>query len=368
MEHAGGAVRVMTVHGAKGLEAPIVIVPDTTQIPQQEQRAGLLYTDDCVFFSVQKAIEVAAIAAAKTALHDREMEEYRRLLYVALTRARDWLILAGYEMKKPPVHPESWYPMLENAAGEMGATPDEDGVFALGDDVGTGASDGRAAEAAEALPAFLRAPAPKEPVIPRILRPSDAAGEEEPALISPLTDNGKRFRRGLLMHALLAALPNAPEHTRPQAAENYLAREGVAPDDAAEIAAEALAILAHPDFAALFAEGSRAEVPIVAAMPELGVGIRVSGQIDRLAVTADSVLIADYKTNRPPPKTPEDTPTLYRAQMALYRAALQKIYPKKRVSCALVWTDGARLMPLSDAMLDAELVKITQRLVGFPAT
>ena len=368
MEHAGGAVRVMTIHGAKGLEAPIVVVPDTTQVPVNEQRAPLLYTKDCVFFAVRKELEVPAVATAKDDAHDREMEEYRRLLYVALTRARDWLIVAGYEMKQPDVHPQSWYPMLKAAAEAMGATGDADtGALVLGNAVVTGAAATTAKAEVKPPPEFLRTPAPKEPPAWRILRPFDAAGEEEPALLSPLANNGARFRRGILVHALLAALPNAPPHTRAQAAENYLAREGVAPTEAVEIAQEALAIFAHPDFAPLFADGSRAEVPIVADLPELGAGIRVSGQIDRLAVTADSVLVADFKTNRPPPKTAEQTPTLYRAQMALYRAALKKIYPAKRIDCALIWTDGARLMPLPAAMLDAEIVKITQRLVDNPA-
>ena len=116
-------------------------------------------------------------------------------------------------------------------------------------------------------------------------------------------------------------------------------------------------MLDHPTFAPLFAEGSRAEVAITALLPELG-NVRVNGQIDRLAVTDDAVLIADFKTNRPPPSHVEDTPRLYRTQMALYRAALQKIYPGKRIDCALVWTDGALLMPLPPALLEAEIARI----------
>ena len=96
---------------------------------------------------------------------------------------------------------------------------------------------------------------------------------------------------------------------------------------------------------------------VTAQLPELG-NVRISGQIDRLAVTPETVLIADFKTNRPPPESAEETPRLYRTQMALYRAALQKIYPSKRVDCALVWTDGARLMPLSGALLDVEIDRI----------
>jgi len=297
----------------------------------------------------------------------RELEEYRRLLYVALTRARDWLIVAGYEMKRFPVHPQSWYQAMDNAMNAMGVKPDADGVRVLGDAVVTATPDAPAISMDSEAPAFLFAPAPSEAPA-RILRPSDAAGEDEPPLVSPLADNTARFRRGLLVHALLAALPNVRPEARETAALRYLAREGIGGSDAQEILRETLAVLADPQFGPAFAEGSRAEVPVVAELPELGA--RTSGQIDRLAITADSVLIIDYKTNRPPPKEVTDVPAIYRTQMALYRAALQRIYPGKRVSCALIWTVGPRLMPLPDDLLEGELTKIRDRLVrrGTPQT
>jgi ATP-dependent helicase/nuclease subunit A len=189
------------------------------------------------------------------------------------------------------------------------------------------------------------------------LRPSDAAGLEETPLLSPLRDCGKRFQRGLWVHALLARLPEIAPVKRAGAALAYLRRQEVNTEDAEALVAETLAILNHPVFAPLFAAGSRAEVAVAAELPELG-NVRISGQIDRLAVTADAVLIVDFKTNRPPPVDVEQTPRLYRAQMALYRAALQKIYPGKRIACALVWTDGARLMALPEALLDAEIARI----------
>jgi ATP-dependent helicase/nuclease subunit A len=122
-----------------------------------------------------------------------------------------------------------------------------------------------------------------------------------------------------------------------------------------------MAIIENPIFAPLFAAGSRSEIGVTALLPELGEGTRIGGQIDRLAVTEHEVLIADFKTNRPPPQTVEQVPTLYRAQLALYREALRKIYPEKRVRCALVWTDGARLMEIPDVLLDAEIRRITER-------
>jgi len=192
------------------------------------------------------------------------------------------------------------------------------------------------------------------------LQPSDAAGSAELPTTSPVRDDGARFRRGILIHALLARLPDVAAELREGTALAYLARQGLNTDDAKALFDEASAILSHADFAPLFAAGSRAEIGVVASLPELG-GARVNGQIDRLAVTEDAVLIADFKTNRPPPATAEETPALYLVQMALYRAALSRIYPGKHIDCALIWTDGARLMPLPAELLNAEMAKIAVR-------
>jgi ATP-dependent helicase/nuclease subunit A len=348
----------MTVHGAKGLEADIVILPDTAQVPDHERRGPLLYTEDCVFFGVPKPMETPPVTAAKTAANLREMREYRRLLYVAATRAREFLIVCGYESNRR-VHGASWYTHLEDAARRIGREEETGGekLIAIGAAfTGRAAPAVRAAPALAALPAlFSRPPAP-EPAS-RILRPSEAAGLEEPALLSPLGDQGKRFKRGLFVHALLARLPDIAPGQRESVALTYLRRQGLSPEEATLLVAETLAILDHPVFAPLFAQNSRAEVAVTAELPELG-HVRISGQIDRLAVMDDAVLIADFKTNRPPPETVENTPRLYCTQMALYRVALQKIYPGKRIDCALIWTDGARLMRLPPALLDAEIARI----------
>lgn len=164
------------------------------------------------------------------------------------------------------------------------------------------------------------------------------------------------------MHALLAKLPEIAPGKRRAIALRYLAAHDVPSEDAAGLVDETLAVLDEPAFAAAFAPGGRVEVAIVAELPELGPGARISGRIDRLAVTADEVLAIDFKTNRPPPTRPEDVPALYRAQMALYRAALAKVFPGRRIACALVWTEGPKLMPLNSALLDAETARIRQRL------
>jgi ATP-dependent helicase/nuclease subunit A len=367
MEQGSGAVRVMTVHGAKGLEANIVIVPDTAQIPDHERRAGILYTDDCLFFGMPKTYETPAIVRAKAAAQLRELHEYRRLLYVALTRARDWLILCGYETKQG-VNESAWYPYLLAAGRRIGKeerNSDGESVFVLGAQVATKRSARKQhieGEEQKPLPRFLSVPPSESPIERQIVRPSDAIGADEPVPMSPLTDiSTHRFRRGLLIHALLAMLPNVPRAERIAAGRLYLSSRGVAEKEREKLLDEVNHVLDDPEFSSLFDGNSRGEVTITAELPELGRGVRASGQIDRLALNGDEIMIADFKTNRPPPESVEKTPAIYRAQMALYRAALSKIYPGRRITCALVWTDGARAMRLPDSLLDEAFQKILDR-------
>jgi ATP-dependent helicase/nuclease subunit A len=211
------------------------------------------------------------------------------------------------------------------------------------------------------LPSFLsRAPVAGAPAR-RIVRPSGAAEDDEPALLSPIADlRAKRFRRGLLVHSLLAMLPAVADGERETIAATYLRARGLDEMEAVAIVEETLAVLRHPEFAPLFGPQSRGEITITADLPELGRGVAISGQIDRIAI-GEEILIADFKTNRPPPKSLDDVPALYRAQMALYRAAIAKLYPGRPVACVLIWTDGTRLMRLPDSLLDAEIARIRER-------
>ncbi len=184
------------------------------------------------------------------------------------------------------------------------------------------------------------------------LRPSVDPLAEDPPVASPLSDDGeRRFGRGLLIHRLLQILPDLPLAARPSALRRYLDKPGLGLDAVlkAAIAKEVEAILDNPEWSRLFSPSSRAEVPLVG---EVG-GVRVSGQVDRLALLPDEVLVVDYKTNRPPPREQGDVPRAYGRQMAIYRALLRQIYPDRNVTCALLWTEGPRLMRLDDAWLDA---------------
>ena len=188
------------------------------------------------------------------------------------------------------------------------------------------------------------------------LNPSALPGEQETPAAAPhgATDpGGRRFRRGRMVHGLLQHLPERPATDRSAAAKRFLARpdHGLTSEEQVEILAEVLALFDAPEVMAAFGEDSLAEAPIAGQLD----GRLVTGQVDRLVVTQERVLVLDYKTNRPPPADPADVAPLYLRQMAAYRAVLRQAFPGRAVECALVWTYGARLMPLPGDLLDLHL-------------
>jgi ATP-dependent helicase/nuclease subunit A len=433
MEMNRAEVRVMTVHGAKGLEAPVVILADTTTPPQGSHTPRLLElrtapgrappgraktargAPPCIAWAGPKANDGPALAEARAAALAEIEDEHRRLLYVAMTRAAERLIVCGYVGVRTWRPQGCWYDLVcDGLNGKPGfaeigegcskrwhyrKSPDRTECEAAGPQQDR-STDGLTA-AAE--PAWLIEPAPAEPEERLTLSPSTAhqeAGEEvgTPGTASPprLTDppgvggaadalggmargaGGPKQRRrparlsapeveramarGVIIHRLLQSLPDVAQERRHDAAQKYLARAGAA-FSAAErdrFLSQALAVFADARFAPLFASGSRAEVPIIGRLPRSGApDIQVSGQIDRLAVTAQAVLIGDYKTNRDPPRSIDAAPPAYVDQLALYRALLARIYPDRPVRAVLVWTEIPELMELPAAMLDCALLRLT---------
>jgi ATP-dependent helicase/nuclease subunit A len=328
-------------------------------LPEPPSRKGhLLYHDDGVLFPLSDAEAPEIVKAAKAEAEAETLREHRRLFYVALTRARDRLYICGFENKKG-VKQGSWYELARNAAERLGVkvTRGDGEITAIGtveEEVG---EREKAVAEKPALPGWISARAPLEPASPRLIRPSEAVGIEPP-VFSPRGNS--RFRRGLVVHDLLARLPDIAPDRRRELALRYAASKGV--KDAGALIAETLAVLDDPAFAAAFAPGSQAEAGLVAELPELGPGARVNGRIDRLAVTDTQILILDFKTNRPPPRSEAEVPDVYLAQMALYRAAAEKIFPGKRIVCGLVFTDAPRLLQLSDVVLDTQLKTMAARL------
>jgi ATP-dependent helicase/nuclease subunit A len=365
MERSRNEVRVMTVHGAKGLEAEIVILPDTTTLPQlPAQKGHLLYDGDKVLFPVAEALHSPNVAAAKQAAQEAMMREHRRLFYVALTRAKDRLYICG-AANKQGIRNGSWYRLAESAAITLGTEVPRFGgtIRVFGDLEECNAPRAEPPPRREPLPDWISRSLGTETLRQPELRPSTAVdtfkGTEAGTGIGA-RDTSRR--RGNLIHTLLARLAGLPANDRRTTAERYLRSESVADEDVATITKETLALLEDPRFAPAFSVNSRAEVPIAAELPEIGAGVRIEGRIDRLVCSDDEVLILDFKTDRDPPRTEDEVGSAYIAQMALYRAAIARIFPQRRVVCALLWTSGPYAMPLSDGLLDREFAAIRSRL------
>jgi ATP-dependent helicase/nuclease subunit A len=367
MDQGRDEVRIMTVHGAKGLEAEIVFMPDTCAAPggqHDPQFVALPSTPKLLLWPVRRKHEDAVSAAARGLHRQAQADEYRRLLYVAMTRARDRLYICGHHGARAPAS-DCWYALiaeaLKPAATEV-TLADGTKIWRI-EGTQTRAPEPEAQNAEgtpEPLPGWARMAAPVEPTPSRPLAPSRLPPEEpaEPPALSPLAAGGKaRFQRGLIIHRLLQSLPDLPGHARAEAARRFLAGPSHALDTAtqAEILTSVFALLDDPALAEIFAEGSRAEAPVAGLIELAGKPTLVSGQIDRLCITPRHVLAVDYKTNRPAPGNIEGVSPAYLAQMAAYRAVLTRIYPGRPVRCALLWTDGPRLMELPAVLLDKAL-------------
>ncbi|WP_375201976.1 double-strand break repair helicase AddA [Hyphococcus sp.] len=391
MERENQSVRVMTVHGAKGLEADIVFLLDahreanTRNIgPLLDPPPGAGLPDGAALLAWSKAEDAPLSAEAREEKTALAYQEYRRLFYVAATRARDRLFICGIEQgnRKNPQDKEtglkSWHSLAHDGFArllervETGETPFWEGGEApllrlscqQTADVKT--DDALRSKADAEAPSWLKQEAPKEPA-PLRLTPSKLDGEEESewrgdvegAAYSPVA-GGDRYFRGRTLHRLLELLPDVTPEKRAAAADRLLTR--LAPEIAAEERAgwrdEVLHVLQDSQFAEVFAPGSMAETSIVGCPKGLADNARLNGQIDRLAVSDTRVLVVDYKTNRPPPKRVEDADPAYVAQLAAYRALLQEIYPEHEIVCALLWTYDARLMAVPSEMLDHAFARL----------
>ncbi|MGE4352044.1 MAG: double-strand break repair helicase AddA [Bdellovibrionales bacterium] len=352
LEQAEQRVRITTVHASKGLESPIVLLPDTMRVPQKQKLPKLLWDERASLpFYVPRDSSHAVLKALRAQAYTRQMEEYRRLLYVAMTRAADRLYVYAFANKQADAGKENWYnlivqglaPLHQEAVELEPAGVEASVVLADYARISKVAGSKEVAPGTMetgpvAAPSWLLAPPPPEPSPPRPLVPSRPS-EEDPPAISP---NDARFARGRILHRLLQNLPDVEADRRAEAAARFLAnpQHGLGLEAQKEMAAEVLGLIDDPRFAPLFGPDSRAEQPLVGVDKDRV----IAGQVDRLALVGDEVWVVDFKTNRPPPQDAAFIPSVYRAQMAAYRAVLEAVYPDRKVRCFLLWTYTLRLM------------------------
>ncbi|MBL8894385.1 MAG: double-strand break repair helicase AddA [Rhizobiales bacterium] len=361
MDQGGDEVRVMTVHGAKGLESHIVILPDTVDLPDHRHRPDVIMVRpepdraDIPFWVLSKMPRSATVQAWCDEKLDSAGDEYRRLLYVAMTRARDELYICGcYNQTKSK--PECWYELVKAAITKRASEiPDSDGgtVWRMGS-ADSWADTPSVAEAAPAwLPEWLKTPLPPVPA-----RAAPSRFSERPQ--TPISARREmRMARGRLFHTLLQRLPQVPPEARSAMAALIAKRAGF--DE--KIAASALEFVEDSRYAVFFASAGLAEVPVVMKGAD---GRMITGQIDRLLVTDDEVLILDYKTDEKPPSEPETVDPIYLSQLAGYRAAIQLVFPRHRIRAALLWTEIPSLMELPEALLDRAAMQETPDLAASP--
>jgi ATP-dependent helicase/nuclease subunit A len=357
MEVETEGVRVLTVHASKGLEAPIVFLPDSCGGPDSRHEPKLLQLssprpgDPPVLAWARKSAEDAdAVAAARAEARAAQAGEHRRLLYVAMTRAAQRLIVAGHETsrRRPP---DCWYDLILSGLGDAlveAPAPFRGGgtILWFGEGLRTeGVGETAPTGALDALPGWVVADAEPETAAPP-LNPSRAGG----------VGGGDRERalEGRLAHALLEMLPNLPPQRRPDAATAYLDAWGgrLAESVRVALASKVLAAIGAPELSPIFGPSSRSEVALAGVLSRLGrPDLAYSGRLDRLVATGQGVLIVDFKLGEKPNRPAE----AHVAQLALYRTALQSLYRGAPIRAALVYLDEPTLTQISGEELDAAL-------------
>ncbi|MAM39280.1 MAG: double-strand break repair helicase AddA [Erythrobacter sp.] len=374
----GDQVRVMTVHGSKGLQAPIVILADAAIRPDasgdlalEETPLGALESNIVPLPPLTKEEKVGPVKVVEEMSKLRAMQEHWRLLYVAMTRAEEALFIGGSlgprDAKNGP-HEDSWYARLLSLFEEGEAV--EDPIWGARWETGERApsvpasTKGAQPQTIE-LPLWAKQAVGPEPRPPRPLAPSglgEVEGSDPP--LPPDVAAGAA-RRGVLIHALLERLPEVADDRREDAARIWLAQQAadLSSEEREDMLARALAVLAEPGFADIFAPGALAEIPLAATVE----GQVVMGTADRLLVTPEKVTVVDFKTARRPPSSLEEVPDTTLRQMAAYVAALEAIYPGRSVDAAVLYTQTPQLIALPQSALAPYKAAFADRQESFPA-
>lgn len=355
MDGAGDRIRVMTVHGAKGLEAPIVILPDTTNWEMKMQAQIYPAENDGVMWQINKDNCPEQITTAREKLRGAAEQERMRLLYVAMTRAEKWLIVCGAgNLGKDG---SSWHAMIEAGMNTAHAEPVKFGC-GVGLRLQSGDWDGVAAPAQikpvksdTNLPKWARIAADIPERATKTISPSKLGGAKALAGDDGLSEQ-EAMQRGDHIHLLLEHLPNHPVSDRPTLARALL--QDLPGPELGNILTEVAAILENPALAYIFDATTLAEVPITANLSALE-GRRIHGIIDRLIIFPDRILAIDYKSNAVVPATTAAVPDGLLRQLGAYSAALEQVYPNHSIETAILWTRTATLMPLEHEVVTAAL-------------
>ncbi len=360
-------LRVMTVHGAKGLQAPVVIIADScadpTATPDRSFEWKIEGDRAVPIFALRKNEMIGPLGDAYTDAQFAEMAEHWRLLYVAMTRAEERLYMVGTQSGRGDAIPaNSWYAKVQESFEQFGVEKQDDGIWiealhygdadkAAHDAAKTAQGKANLAEQATILPEWLTTPAAEPETPPRPLVPSamldDAA---DPPVIGQ--GNHAAMERGRLLHSLFERLPELPVEERGPAAHIWLEKQGGIADSSerGEMVTTVLRTLSDPQWAELFGPDALAEAPLAAR-----VGERViSGTVDRLHITDKHIWVVDFKTSRYPPSSEDKIPAAYVRQMAAYAAVLRKIYPHHAISAGILYTQTPQIFTLSPELLAAQ--------------
>jgi len=375
LDSAKDAVRVMTIHASKGLESKIVFLPDTfgAVTSRHDPRLMTLSSDHAdqpwLAWTPGKSEEPAALGEARLSAQQAQEDEKRRLLYVAMTRTEERLYIAGfYGLKKPKTN---WYETIRAALEPLCSTVEINPTGPAPEQIlryGTALTltqmqmSVAAQQAPSTLPDWVHRPikfemAPSPPISPSSLMA--AADQEE--VIMPDADPLARARAahmGRLVHSMLQYLPQLELAQRLDQAERFMRIKGsdVPDPERKRLIADVLRLIENPDLVDLFSASSQVEVAIAGQLQRPnGSVMHIIGQVDRIAILDDRVLIADFKTGRP--RSEADIPLPYLRQLALYRAILTPLYPGKDVQASIIWTSGPHMVEIAPARLDAMLVE-----------
>ncbi|MCQ4633807.1 double-strand break repair helicase AddA [Shinella sp. CPCC 100929] len=390
-DKARGEIRIMTVHAAKGLEAPVVFLVDGGAKPFSPSHMPQLRFLSTPAGGLPAWLPLKDLGNALTEVDANRIregaeEEYRRLLYVAMTRAADRLVVCGYRGRQE--NKDTWHPMIAGALSADGDRCVETTFSTAGEswqgfswreagaaDVGEVATAGVEEKAKTVLPEALGQPLPPQKSLPRPLSPSGAAAviETDAAdLLVPSALFGRKggvpgaglaLERGRILHRFLQVLPAFEPADRPAAARRYLERAAATwPESARDALVDAaLAVIDDESLATIFSPAARAEVSIMGTLTLGSRDFAVSGRIDRMAVTETAVEIVDFKTNRVPPGSLKDIPFEHRAQLAIYRAILGPLYPGREIRCGLIYTETAKTYWLDAGLMEASLAELRSK-------